>query len=106
MRKAWEPILRMLQQRLDPIAIHDARTMNLHLEHQALRIHQKVALSALDLLAPVVATLFPAHLGGFDRLAVDDARARLRIALEANPQTFAHRSLGAFFPRCRPVAKL
>ena len=75
-------MLRALQQRLDAVAIRDTRTMNFGPEYQALRIHQKVTLSALDLLAPVVAALFATHISSFDRLAVDYACAGLRIAPE------------------------
>src|SRR5215212_5900844 len=80
----------MLQQRLDPVAISDTCTMNFRPQYQALRIHQKVTLSALDLLATVVAAFFATHISSFDRLAVDYACAGLRIAPETNPQTFAH----------------
>lgn len=63
--------------------------MNFRPQYQALRIHQKVTLSALDLLAPAVAAFFATHISSFDRLAVDYACAGLRIAPEANPQTFS-----------------
>jgi hypothetical protein len=54
------------------------------LEHQSLRVYQKVALVTLDLLAAVIATLFSAHPGRFDRLAVDYPGARLRVPLETD----------------------
>lgn len=48
-------------------------------EHQAQRVHQDVPLAPVDLLAAVEAAQSP-HGRGLDALAVDDARARLRIA--------------------------
>src|SRR5829696_6156635 len=48
-----------------------------------------MTLSALDLLSTVVATLLSAHSGGLDRLTIHNPRARLRIPLQANPQTFS-----------------
>ena len=44
---------------------------DLGLEQQALRVDHQMALATVDLLAAVVAAR-PAHLGGLDRLAVDD----------------------------------
>ena len=89
MRKTRESILRTLQQRLDPVAIRDTCTMNFRPEYQALRIYQKVTLSTLDLLTPVVAALFAAHISSFERLAVDYACAGLRIAPKANREVQA-----------------
>jgi hypothetical protein len=59
--------------------------MDLRFEHETFRVHQQVALTALDLLSTVVSALFPAHSGGLYRLAIDYASAGLRISLEANP---------------------
>jgi hypothetical protein len=49
---------------------------DLGLEQQALRVDHQMPLAAVDLLAAVVAAR-PAHLGGLDRLAVDDRGGRL-----------------------------
>jgi hypothetical protein len=46
-------------------------------------------LSALDLLASIVSSLLSAHPGRFNRLAIYDARARLRLSLETNPHPLA-----------------
>jgi hypothetical protein len=62
--------------------------MDLRLEDETFSVHQQVALAALDLLAPVIATFFSAHRGSLDRLTIHDARTGLRIPLQANSQAF------------------
>ncbi len=47
-------------------------------------------------LASVVASLFPAHAGRLDRLAVDYARAGLRVSSEVNPHPLAQRPVHPF----------
>jgi len=69
--------------------------MDLCLEDETLGIHQKVTLTAPNLLASVVTTLFSAHSGRFDRLTVHYAGAGPRISLQANPQTFSESSIDA-----------
>jgi len=64
--------------------VQNLGAVDLGFEHQALGIHQQVTLTALYLLAPVVAALFSAHRGTLNRLAIDHARAGLRISLQAN----------------------
>src|SRR5215213_9333844 len=87
--RAREPLIRSPQERLDPFVIHHLCAMDLHLEDETLSVHQDVALTALDLLASVVAALFSAHRGTLDRLAIHHARAGLRIPPQAHPQPFA-----------------
>jgi hypothetical protein len=58
-------------------------------DHQSLRVHQDVALSALHLLGSVVTTLVPTHSGGLDRLAIHYGRAGLRVSVEADSHTLA-----------------
>jgi hypothetical protein len=48
-----------------------------------------VALSAFDLLATVIASLFSAYAGSFDRLAVHYPCTGLRVSLEAHPHSLA-----------------
>ena len=60
--------------------------MHLGFEHQALRIYQQMALSALHLLAAVVPSLLPSHAGTFHRLRIDYAGTWLRVS----PHTYAH----------------
>ena len=48
-----------------------------------------MALAALDLLSTVVTTLFSAHSGSLDRLAIHDACTGLRVSFQANSQTFS-----------------
>ena len=43
--------------------------MNLDLDHQALGVHQQMALSAPDILTSVETSIFSAYPGGLDRLA-------------------------------------
>jgi hypothetical protein len=63
--------------------------MNPHFEHQTLPVHQQVALSAFDLLGPVVTALFAAYARGLDRLGVHYGRAGLRVPLQRYPYSFA-----------------
>jgi hypothetical protein len=64
-------------------------------EHEALGIDEQVALAPLDLLAAVVAPQ-AADAGSLDRLAVDDARTRLRIATQAHAYLFTQDRMEAF----------
>ena len=64
-----------LQKRLYPIAIHDICWLNLRFEHQALRIHEQMTLSSLNLLAAIVPAL-SSYAGSLHRLAIHYARAR------------------------------
>jgi hypothetical protein len=77
----------MLQeQELDAVAVLDVGVVDPHFEHQLLRrVHQEVSLASLDLLGAVVSTLFAAHPGRFDRLAVDYPGAGLRVPLQTDP---------------------
>ena len=63
--------------------------MDLGLEHEALRVHQDVALSSLDLLDSVVTSDFAAYGGGLDRPGIHHARAGLRIPPQENPKALA-----------------
>src|SRR3990170_4804871 len=63
--------------------------VDLRFEHETLRVHQDVALASLDLLAPVVTSIFSAHRGGLNRLGIHHARAGLRAPFKADPQPFA-----------------
>src|SRR5215217_8375440 len=67
--------------------------MDLCLEHETLGVYQQVTLTALNLLASVVTTLFSAHSGRFDRLGIHYACAGLRISLQANPQAVSETSI-------------
>jgi hypothetical protein len=92
----WEAILREFQQELDALPVLDLCAVNPSFEHQTLGVHQQVALSALDLLATIVSSFISAHPGRFDRLAIYDARARLRVSLEANSHPLAQGSVHPF----------
>src|SRR5215212_5351973 len=63
--------------------------VNLRLEYESLRVHQQVALTPFDLLAPVVTALFSAHRGALDRLGVHHASAGLRVPFQSNAQALA-----------------
>jgi hypothetical protein len=65
------------------------RAVHLGFEHQALGVHQEVALPSLDLLSSVVASPFSAHAGRLDRLGIHHAGAGLRISVHAHPHTLA-----------------
>ena len=67
------------EQRGQPVAVLDAGGMNDAAQQQAQRVDQDVALAAVDLLAGIVAARAAAF-AGLDRLAVDDAGGRLRLA--------------------------
>ncbi len=58
--------------------------MHLVLQKRALRINEQVTLAALDLFATIVPS-WSTHLSGFDRLAVDDRRCRLRRTADRTP---------------------
>src|SRR5215210_4992807 len=63
--------------------------MNPRFQNQTLRVHQDMALSAFHLLSSVVTSPIPSHTGALDRLAIHHACARLRVPLQADPQTLA-----------------
>jgi hypothetical protein len=46
------------EERLDTLVVHDLRAVDLRLEHQALRVHEQVALLSLHLLAAALSLLF------------------------------------------------
>src|ERR687885_1875784 len=92
-REAREPILHAPQKWLYAIPVHNPPVMDLGLQHQTLCVYQKVALAAFDLLASVVAPLFPAHAGGLNRPAVDYARAGLRVSTDTYAYPLAQRSV-------------
>ena len=58
-RKAPKAISYTLQQQLDPVLIGDLGAVDLSLQYQAVRIYQKVTLTAADLLAAIVSFLSP-----------------------------------------------
>ena len=89
-------MLQPLQQDLGSGAIVDVGGMHAVLQQIALRINEQMALAALDLFAAVIATR-SAHLGGLDRLAVDDRRCRLRRAADGPAITLAQ-NLGHVLP--------
>src|SRR5215218_7590017 len=91
-----EEMLQTLQQELGSGAIVDVGWMHAVLQQIALRINEKMALAALDLLAAIVPT-GPAHLRGLDRLTVDDRGCRLRIAADRAAITLAQ-NLGHVLP--------
>src|SRR5829696_2327785 len=59
--------------------------MDLRLDHQTFRVHEQVALPALNPLARVEAPIVPAHPRGLDALAVHDPRARFGVPPEPDP---------------------
>jgi hypothetical protein len=76
-----------------PSLVHDLCAVDLNLEHEAFAVHQQVSLSALDLLAAIVATFFASHPGRSRRPAADYPGAGLGVSLRANPQAFLDRSI-------------
>src|SRR5918993_4629939 len=91
-------MLQTLQQEFGSGAIVDVGGMHAVLQQVALRINEKMALAALDLLGAVIAAR-PSHLSGLDRLTVDDRRTRLRRPADrtavALPQSLVHVLPGA-----------
>jgi hypothetical protein len=63
--------------------------IDLRFEHEAFGVYQDVALSALYLLAAVIAALLSAYRGTLDRPAIHRSGAGLRIPTLTNPQPFA-----------------
>jgi hypothetical protein len=70
-----EAIPRTLQEQPDAVLVGDLGAVNLRLENQPLCVHQQVALSALHLLAAVVAPLLPTYPRRLRRLGVYDVPA-------------------------------
>ena len=89
-------MLQTLQQNLGSGAVMDVGRMHAVLQQIALRINEKMALAALDLFAAIIAAR-SAHLGGLDRLAIDDRRCRLRCAADRAAVTLAQ-NLGHVLP--------
>ena len=89
MTQARESLPCSMQQRLDPLVIHHLGAVDLGLEHEALSVHEDMALTALDLLTSVVTALFASHRGALERLAIHHARAGLGISFQANPEAFS-----------------
>jgi hypothetical protein len=89
MAEAWKVFGCEIQQNFDALSVLYLCAMDLGFEHQTLRVHQQVALAALDLLATVIAALFSTYPGSFDRLAVHYSCTGLRVSLEAHPHSLA-----------------
>src|SRR4029077_21131657 len=70
---AREQAPRDLQKRTAAIPILDARRMRFEHEAAPIRVHERMALTSVDLLSSI-ATAWPARLGGLDALGVDDCR--------------------------------
>jgi len=84
----------MLQQQLDPIAIHDLCAVDPHPEHQPLRVREQMLLASLDLLACIVAPL-AADACGLHGLTVDDAGTQLGIASQSDTEPLAQEGVDA-----------
>src|ERR687889_839133 len=80
---------------LQPILVGHLGAVYLGLEHQPLRVHQQVALSAFHLLGGVEAALFASHSRSLDRLGVHNACARVRVPAKVPPQPPAQLSVQA-----------
>src|SRR5919107_3485392 len=78
-----------MQQRRDPLVVHNLGTVELGFEDETLGVHQDMALTPFDLLTSVVTALLSAHRGALYRLAIHHARTGLRITLQADPQPFS-----------------
>jgi hypothetical protein len=68
LRKVWKAISYTLQQQFDPVLIGHLGAVDLGFEHQSLRIHQQMALSATNLLPTVVSTRLTTYTGRLGRL--------------------------------------
>src|SRR6201990_2222477 len=68
-----------LEERTGPVPILNIGRMCKEQQRPPVRVHERVALAALHLLSGVIAS-GTAALGGLDRLAVDDRRARACLA--------------------------
>src|SRR5690349_2227032 len=64
-----------------PIPIWNIGLVHLGFEHEALRIHEQMALASFDLLPAIIAA-GSAHPGGLNGLTVNDARAWLAISTQ------------------------
>ena len=76
---AGEVIGNSLQQQGHGSAILNVRRVHLRSQHEPLAIYENVALAAIDAFGAIVAT-YAADPGRPDRLTVDDASGRLRVA--------------------------
>jgi hypothetical protein len=77
--------------------------MDLRFEDEAFGVYEQMPLCALELLGPVLTSLFSAHRGALERLGVHRARAGLGIPPQADPEAFSDSSVdplaGAFSKR-------
>src|ERR687898_3208903 len=85
-----------MQQRLDPLVVHNLGAVELGFEDETLGVHQDMALTPFDLLASVVAALLSAHRGALYRLRIHHARTGLRVPLQANPEAFSYGPIDPF----------
>jgi hypothetical protein len=88
MLEARELCLCLLKDHLVSVPIHDVGGVHLGFEHQTLCVYEQVVFSALYLLAAVVSSLLSSYTGALDRLAIDDARTRLRITTHTSGEPF------------------
>jgi hypothetical protein len=63
--------------------------VDLGFEDQPFGVHQKVSLSASDLLVPVVSSLFASYPGGLGRLPIRYPRAGVWVPPQTDPQPLA-----------------
>ncbi len=85
---AGEVIGNSLQQQGHGSAILNVRRVYFCSQHQALAIYENVALAAIDAFGAIVAA-YAADPGRPDRLTVDDASGRLRVAPNAHAELLA-----------------
>src|SRR3984957_15119065 len=81
---AREDVPRYTQKRSATIAVLDTRRMRFEHEAAPVRVHERMALTSVDLLSSIV-TARAARLGGLDALGVDDCRRGAGVA----PDPFA-----------------
>ena len=81
-------LARGLEQEGHTLAILEIGGMHHHFEQQTHRIDKQVTFAPVHFLPPVI-SMRPTALRRFDRLAIDDRCARLRVAADAGPQLLA-----------------
>ncbi len=84
-----------LQQQRHARAILNVGCVHFGAQYQAARVDQYVALAAIDAFGAVIAAL-TADAGRPDRLAIDDARAGMRVASDADAELLAQNRVHVF----------
>lgn len=103
---AEKPLGQTVQDQDAPVGGIYVRRMHTRRQRQALCIHNQMAFACLDLPAPIIAAFWPANVGSFGRLIVDDRGTRLEVSTEAASHQFAQCHVDRWLSTRTPGATL